>query len=54
MDDTLRRYVHDRSSEQVLRQHAIAQGMQDLRDDGMRWVLDGTTSLEELLSVTRD
>lgn len=54
MDDALRRYVHDRSSEQMLREHAIDHGMLDLRADGMRWVLDGTTSLEELLSVTRD
>lgn len=54
MDDTLRRLIHDRSSEQLLRQHALSQGMQDLRTDGMRWVMEGTTSLEELLSVTRD
>lgn len=54
MDDTLRRLVHDRAAEQQLRQHALKNGMCDLRADGMRWVLDGTTSLEELLSVTRD
>lgn len=54
MDDILRRYVHDRSAEQILREYALTQGMQDLRTDGVRWVLDGTTSLEELLSVTRD
>jgi general secretion pathway protein E len=33
----LRRLIHDRSSEQVLREHALAQGMLSLRDDGMRW-----------------
>ena len=54
MDDTLRRLVHDRASEQTIRQHALDQGMRDLRTDGMRWVVSGTTSLEELLSVTRD
>lgn len=54
MDDTLKRAVHDRSAEQIIRQHALAQGMLDLRADGMRWVIDGATSLEELLSVTRD
>ena len=54
MDDTLKRAVHDRSAERIIRQHALAQGMLDLRTDGMRWVSDGTTSLEELLSVTRD
>jgi len=54
MDETLRRLVHDRSAEQQLRDHALQKGMCDLRQDGMRWVVQGVTSLEELLSVTRD
>lgn len=54
MDDTLRQRVHDRSSEQIMREHAVKTGMVDLRADGLRWVEQGITSLEELLSVTRD
>ena len=54
MDDHMRRLVHERSSEQALKQYALQQAMHDLRADGMRWVVEGVTSLEELLSVTRD
>jgi len=54
VDDDLRRLVHDRVSEQALREHAVARGMRSLRDDGMRWVGQGLISLEEVLRVTRD
>ena len=54
VDDRLRRLIHDRSSEQVLREHAVAQGMLSLRDDGMRWAAEGTISLEEVVRVTRE
>ena len=54
VDDELRRLVHDRASEQQLREHALARGMRSLREDGMRWVLQGATSLEEIVRVTRD
>jgi len=54
MDDTLRRLTHDKASEQELRNYAAEKGMSNLRQDGMRWVEQGITSLEELVSVTRD
>lgn len=54
VDDTLRSLIHDGAGEGKLRNHARAQGMQTLREDGLRWVTDGTTSLEEVLRVTRD
>ena len=54
VDDSLRRLIHDRSSEQVLREHAVAQGMRSLRDDGMRWAAEGAISLEEVVRVTRE
>ncbi len=41
VDDELRRLVHDRASEQQLRDHALAHGMRSLRDDGLRWVRQG-------------
>ena len=54
VDDDLRRLIHDRVSEQVLREHAIARGMRSLRDDGMRLAAEGVISLEEVVRVTRD
>ena len=54
VDDDLRRLIHDRASEQRLREHAVAHGMRPLREDGMRWVAQGVTSLEEVVRVTRE
>lgn len=53
VDDDLRRLVHDRSSEQVLRAHVVERGMRSLRDDGMRLAAQGVISLEEVVRVTR-
>ncbi len=52
-DDPLRRLVHDTAAESDLRAHAVAGGMRRLREDGLRWVRDGATSLDEVLRVTR-
>ncbi|MDD4928339.1 MAG: type II secretion system ATPase GspE [Gallionella sp.] len=54
VDDGLRHLIHDRASEQDLRAYAQQHGMRRLRQDGMRLVASGITSLEELLRVTRD
>jgi general secretion pathway protein E len=54
IDDDLRRLIHDHASEQALRDRAAAGGMPSLREDGMRWVAAGVTSLEEVLRVTRE
>jgi general secretion pathway protein E len=54
VDADLRRMIHDAASEEAIRAHARAHGMTSLREDGARWVADGTTSLEEVLRVTRD
>jgi general secretion pathway protein E len=54
VDDGLRRLIHDRVQEQSLRDYALQGGMRGLRQDGVRLVLAGVTSLEELLRVTRD
>ena len=54
VDDEMRKLVHDRNSEQNIRQYASAMGMLDLRQDGARWVISGVTSLEELLTVTKE
>ena len=54
MNEGMRGLIHDRASEQILRQHAMQAGMRSLREDGIRYLSSGTTSLEELLRVTRD
>jgi general secretion pathway protein E len=54
VDEGMRHLIHDQSAEQVIRHYAEQQGMTSLRNDGMRLVTIGSTSLEELLRVTRD
>ena len=54
VDDGLRRLIHDRASEQTLREHVVNSGMRSLREDGMRWVSQGVSSLEEVVRVTRE
>ena len=53
VDDDMRKLVHDNASERELRDHAVACGMVRLREDGLRWVREGATSLDEVLRVTR-
>lgn len=54
VDEDLRRQIHDGSSEQALRDYAKnMRHMRSLRDDGMRWVAQGVTTLEEVLRVAR-
>ncbi|HSJ99224.1 MAG TPA: type II secretion system ATPase GspE [Myxococcota bacterium] len=52
-DDALRHLVHDTVEESRVREHAVGAGMIRLRDDGLRWVRDGASSLDEVLRVTR-
>ncbi len=52
-NDDLRHSIHDTVEESVLREAAVRAGMVRLREDGLRWVRDGVTSLDEVLRVTR-
>ncbi len=54
IDEAMRRLIHDRAPEHALRAAAVAAGMTPLRRDGARWLADGTTSLAELVRVTRE
>jgi len=54
VDSEAKRLIHSSNSEQDLRAHAAARGMLSLREDGLRWVLSGVTSLEEVVRVTRE
>ena len=53
VDDVMRQLIHDGAGEAQLERHARL-SMPSIRDDGRRRVLEGTTSLEEVLRVTRE
>jgi len=53
IDDTLRTMIHDRKAEQILRKYARTL-FPSIRQDGYRRVLNGDTSLEEVLRVTNE
>ena len=53
VDDHMRTMIHDGSSEQDLERYART-ASPGIRDDGRRKVLEGDTTLEEVLRVTRE
>jgi general secretion pathway protein E len=52
VDGTMRNMIHDGAGEHALEQYARTRGP-SIREDGMRKVLAGDTTLEEVLRVTR-
>ncbi len=54
VDEPLRRLIHDGAGEHDIRKYAEEQGMGLLREDGLRWIRAGETSIEEILRVTRE
>ncbi len=52
IDDEVRHMINKRSSSFVLRQRARELGMRTLREDGVRKVLAGLSSAEEVISIT--
>lgn len=52
-DDHMRSLIHNESSEQEMTRHARTSGP-SIRDDGRRKVLEGVTTVEEVLRVTRE
>jgi general secretion pathway protein E len=52
--DAIRAQIHDRASEAEIRKAAQRSGMRTMREDGARWLDDGTTTQAELLRVTKD
>jgi len=52
-DETMRTLVHSCASEQDMTRHARTLGP-SIRDDGRRKVLEGVTTVEEVLRVTRE
>jgi general secretion pathway protein E len=52
LDDEMRTMIHDGAGEHELESHARQRGP-SIKDDGISKVMSGTTSLEEVLRVTR-
>ena len=52
IDDEVRHMINKRSSTLMLRQRARELGMRTLREDGVRKILAGLTSAEEVISTT--
>ena len=50
----IRAQIHNQASEADIRVAAQASGMRTMREDGERWLRDGTTTQAELLRVTKD
>ena len=50
--DPLRTLINDKAPNVVLRQKAMELGMNTLRDDGLRCIFDGVTTIEEVLKYT--
>ncbi|KPC50303.1 type II secretion system ATPase GspE [Amantichitinum ursilacus] len=54
VDEAVRTMIHARAAEQDLKAYAQQHGMLTMRQDGLRRVLRGETSLEEVWRVTRE
>ena len=52
MSEAVRDLVVQRSPTLVIRQKALEQGMRTLRDDGLRAIFDGNTTIEEVIKYT--
>jgi general secretion pathway protein E/type IV pilus assembly protein PilB len=51
--EKIRQLSHDRSSTWVINQASLEEGMRPLREDGWLKVLDGRSSVEEVVRVTK-
>ncbi|MGZ8900096.1 MAG: GspE/PulE family protein [Limisphaerales bacterium] len=50
--DPIRELINERAPTVVLRQKAVEEGMITLREDGLRGIFEGATSIEEVLKYT--
>ena len=53
-NEGIRAQIHNQASEAEIRVAAQESGMRTMREDGERWLKDGTTTQAELLRVTKD
>jgi general secretion pathway protein E len=54
LDEEMRRLLVTKSDSNVLKQAAVNLGMRALKEDGWAKVLDGTTTLDEIVRVTQE
>jgi type IV pilus assembly protein PilB len=54
LDDTIREMVIKKCSSDEIKEYAAAKGMETLRDNGLRQVKLGMTTLEEILRITSE
>ncbi len=52
LNDTLRNMINERAPSVVLRQKAVEMGMVPIRDDGLRNIFDGESTVEEIVKYT--
>ena len=52
INDSIRELITKKAPTLVLKQKAIESGMRTLRDDGLRCIFDGLTTIEEVLKYT--
>jgi len=52
ISDPIRELINQRAATVVLRQKAVELGMMTLRQDGLRCIYDGETTIEEVLKYT--
>ena len=52
VSDAIRDLINNRAPTLQIRQKALEQGMRGLRDDGLRGIFDGNTTIEEVLKYT--
>jgi type IV pilus assembly protein PilB len=50
--DVIRTLINDRAPTLVVRQKAVESGMVTLREDGLRSIFDGDTTIEEIVKYT--
>ncbi|MEF9438311.1 MAG: Flp pilus assembly complex ATPase component TadA [Candidatus Mariimomonas ferrooxydans] len=54
MDEDIRGLITKNESASMIRQNAVQKGFKDMRFDGLKKVISGIISIEELLRVTRN
>jgi general secretion pathway protein E len=53
-DDEIRRMIVANEPSNIIANYAYSRGMRSLREDGVQKVLDGVTTVEEVMRVTQD
>jgi type IV pilus assembly protein PilB len=52
ISDAIRELINQRAPTLAIRQKALEQGMRSLRNDGLRAIFDGNSTIEEVIKYT--